>query len=262
MNIIAIDIGNTNINVAFYLDDEEKFIKSVPGDDEAGLVDLLTEAWEQVPVLKSSKEKKRDGVIAACSVKPVWTEKVELLVRERFGEKVYLIGRNIPLPMATALKQPKKIGTDRVVAASAAYDVVGGAVVVADLGTALTIDLVDPLGTFVGGCICPGLAMSATAMAEGTALLPKIDVTKPEYPFGQSTEDAINCGIYYACIGTLEEIIRRYAEFLGSWPQTILTGRAAELIKDDCPFIDTYAPNLVVRGIVTAYKKYIAEESQ
>ena len=94
-------------------------------------------------------------------------------------------------------------------------------------------------------------------MQESTAQLPKITVTKPEEPYGKNTRDAINAGLYYSAIATLQEVIRRFAEKIGRWPYTILTGAGAELIKDDCEFIDSYAPNLVIKGVALAYRKYI-----
>ena len=162
--------------------------------------------------------------------------------------------------MGMWVDEPDKVGTDRVVAAAAAYSVVEDAVVIADFGTALTIDLVDERGNFLGGVICPGFEISSRALNENTAQLPKTKVTRPKEPYGKNTIDAINCGLYYSAMATLQEVIRRYAEKIGKWPQTVLTGSAAEIIKDDCDFIDSYVPNLVVKGIVLAYKKYIEEK--
>ena len=75
--------------------------------------------------------------------------------------------------------------------------------------------------------------------------------------YGKNTTDAINCGLYYSVVGALQEIIRRYAEELGRWPQTIITGSGAKTIHTDCEFIDNYVPNLVVKGIVLAYQKHL-----
>jgi type III pantothenate kinase len=149
-----------------------------------------------------------------------------------------------------------------VVSAAAAYAVVKDAVVVADFGTAVTIDLVDEKGTFLGGVICPGFEISAEALKKNTAQLPKVKVTRPKTPYGKTTSQAISCGLYYSAVGVLEEVIRRYAEEIGRWPQTIITGAAAELIKDDCDFIDSYVPNLVVKGIALAYRKHIEEKME
>jgi len=261
MNIIAVDIGNTNIAIGLFLDGQEQFIKSISGNSPAELTSCLESAWQKVPVAESSKEKKRDGVIVVSSVKPIWTELITNIVRDNLSEKVYIIGKDIPLPMSLWVDEPSKVGTDRVVSAAAAFAVVEDAVVVADFGTAVTIDLVDEHGIFQGGVICPGFEISAKALKENTAQLPQVTVTKPLEPYGKNTNDAINCGLYYSIIGALEEVIRRYAEKIGRWPQTVITGSGAEIIKDDCGFIDNYVPHLVVKGIVLAYQKYIEEKA-
>jgi len=260
MNIIAVDIGNTNITIALYLKDEEEFIKSVSGRSHAKLTELFKSAWEKIPVAQSSKEGKRDGVIVVCSVKPAWTKLVQEIVKDNLDEKLHIIGQDIPLPLTLWVDEPDKVGTDRVVSAAAAYAVVKDAVAVADFGTAVTIDLVDEKGIFLGGVICPGLDISARALKEHTAQLPEVKVTRPKIPYGKNTAEAIKSGLYYSAVATVQEVIRRYAEDLGKWPHTVLTGSAAKIIKDDCEFIDSYVPNLVIKGIVLTYKKYIEEK--
>jgi type III pantothenate kinase len=262
MNIIAVDIGNTNITIGLYLKDEEQFIKSVSGRSRAKLTDFFKSAWDKIPVAESSKEKKRDGVIVVCSVKPAWTQLIREIVKDNLDEKVHIIGEDIPLPMTLWVDEPDKVGIDRVVSAAAAYAVVKDAVAVADFGTAVTIDLVDDNGVFLGGAICPGLDIGARALKEHTAQLPKVKVARPKAPYGKNTIDAIKCGLYYSAVATVQEVIRRYAESLGKWPHTILTGSAAEIIKDDCDFIDSCVPDLVIKGIVLAYKKYIEEKME
>lgn len=260
MNIIAVDIGNTNITIGLYVKDEEQFIKSIPGKSHKELTNCLKSAWQKIPIAKSSKEKKRNGVIIVSSVKPTWTKLIQQKVKDNLGEKVYVIGKDIPLPMTLWVDEPDKVGTDRVVSAAAAYAVVEDAVVVADFGTAVTIDLVDEKGIFLGGVICPGFEISAQALKENTAQLPKVKVTRPKTPFGKTTNQAISCGLYYSAVATIQEVIRRYAEKIGKWPYTVLTGAAGKTIKDDCEFIDSYVPNLVVKGIVLAYRKYTEEK--
>jgi type III pantothenate kinase len=263
MNIIAIDIGNTNISTGLFLDGKEDFIQSFSGGSEAQVRDCLVEAWEKVPILETSTEGKRNGAIVVSSVKPAWTEEVRRIVDEDLGEKIHVIGDDVPLPIKVWVDEPKKVGTDRIVSAAAAYAVVEDAVVVADFGTAVTIDLVDEHGVFQGGAICPGFDISARALSDNTAQLPKVGaVHRPSGPYGKNTADAINCGLYYSIIGAMEEIIRRYAEQIGRWPQTIITGSGAETIKDDCPFVDNYVPHLVIKGIVLAYMKFIEEKSE
>ena len=157
MNLIAVDIGNTNITIGLFLKDKEEFAKSVPGQSRTKLTQLLKSTWDKIPIAKGSKEKRRDGVIVVSSVKPAWTRQIRQIAKQTLGERILLIGKDIPFPMDLSVKEQDKIGSDRVLSASAAYAVVERAVVVADFGTAVTIDLVDDRGVFAGGVIFPVL---------------------------------------------------------------------------------------------------------
>jgi len=264
MNLIAIDIGNTKIKVAFFLDDEEKLLKSVTGDDKdmtSQLTDVLAECWDRTPLVASAKEPTKNCIVAACSVDPEMTEVVSELVAEELDAKMLLIGKDIPLPIETATDDALKVGTDRLVSAAAAYAVVEDAVIVADFGTAVTIDLVDENGVFLGGSISPGFDLSLAALNSGAAQLPKVSMQKPKLVYGANTEEAMRAGVYWSAVGLLETICRKYAEQIGHWPQVVLTGGAAAVIKDDCEFVDSWVSNLVVRGIMIAYKKHLFEKA-
>jgi type III pantothenate kinase len=303
MNIIAIDIGNTNITTGLFVDNTEETIEKVDGGDLEKLAARLKTFWQKIPFVKAhtycsgqknrkepiqqipgekdsairqhstigegvkagkDKDKKRDGVIVVASVKPDWTEKIREIVKKELNEKILEIGigKDVPLPMELDVDEPGKVGVDRVLCAFAAFSVVGDAVVVADFGTAVTIDLVDENGVFLGGTILPGFDMSADALQRHTAVLPKIDKVKtPEKPFGRNTTEAINNGLYYSAIGALETITRFYSEQIGRWPQTVVTGGNMEIIKSGCDFVDSFVTDLGVKGVVLAYKKYIGEKS-
>jgi type III pantothenate kinase len=264
MNLIAIDIGNTTIKVAFYLNDEEKLVKSVDGNAgnvESQLAEILVECWDQAPLIEIAKEPVKECVLVAGSVKPEWAGLVRDVIKEELGQNLLVIGQDVPLPMETAVDDALQVGTDRLCAAAAAYAVIEGAVVVADFGTAVTVDLVDEDGVFVGGTIAPGFDLSLAAMNTGTARLPKVQMQRPKEVYGVNTEEAMRAGVYWGAVGLLETLCRKYAEQIGSWPQVILTGGAAKIIKDDCDFVDSWVSDLALRGIIIAYKKYIFEQA-
>lgn len=259
MNIVAVDIGNSSIKLALFLDGEQTPTQTVDNGDRDKLASILGDYWNRIPVAVRSTEGKREGVIVFCSVKPVWTELVVDICQCELGEKALEIGINkdIPLPIKVCVEYPADVGVDRVVAAAAAHLVVDSAVIVADIGTAITVDLVDSEGDFMGGVIAPGFGLSALALGENTAQLPKVAITTPINPIGGNTEEAINNGIYYSAVGLLETISRHYAEQLGQWPQMIVTGAGAEIIKKDCSFVDNWVDELVLKGIVLSYKFYL-----
>jgi type III pantothenate kinase len=302
MNIIAIDIGNTNITAGLFIDNAEVMIEKTAGDNSEELAKILKSFWQKIPFVNphtycsgqknkkepiqqmpgekdsairqhstigegvkagKDKDKKRDGVIVVASVKPDWTEKIREIVKKELDEKILEIGvgKDVPLPMKLNVDEPGQVGVDRVLCAFAAYSVVEDAVIVADFGTAVTIDLVNAEGVFLGGTILPGFDISADALHRQTANLPKIDKVKaPEKPFGRNTIEAINNGLYYSAIGVLETIGRLYSEEIGKWPQTVVTGGNMEIIKSGCDFVDSFVDDLSVKGIVLAYKKFIGEK--
>ncbi len=264
MNIIAIDIGNTKIAVSLFIDDLERMTKNIVGADTTAIRQTLVDAWQQVPIVPGSNPQRHDCTIVCCSVKPQWTQLLRQMVNDELGEKLLEVGykKDIPLPMDVSVDDISKVGVDRIMNAAAAFAVVQDAVAVADFGTAVTIDLVDEQGVFLGGVILPGFELSADALKNGTAALPKIEqVHIPKEPFGRNTQDAINNGLYYAAVGVLEVVLRSYAEELGRWPQAIVTGGAMEILKDGCSFVDSFVSNLTVKGIVMAYQKYCKEKS-
>lgn len=267
MNILAVDIGNTAIKLALFIDDAEKTMRRfalAEADIDAQVKAFLTDCWRDVPLVKSAKSPVKDAVIVVSSVNPPWTERFGALCRDALNEPIKVIGKDVPLPIETSVDAPFEVGTDRLVAAAAAFSVVEDAVVVADFGTAVTIDLVDETGVFVGGTISPGMQMSLDALRDRTAKLPAATMQKPAGAYGANTIDAMRAGVYWAAVGLLETVCRKYAEQLGRWPHVILTGGAAALFKDDCEFVDSYVPDLSLRGIVIAYKKalYEAEDIQ
>src|SRR5665811_930228 len=121
MNIIAIDIGNTNLHMGLFIYDEQVSIESVPGKDTAKIKAALSAAWDQCPAATSSAEGKRDSVIVVSSVHPERTDTFRRLVRDTLDERIYLIGEDIELPIAAWVDAPNDIGTDRLIAAAAAY---------------------------------------------------------------------------------------------------------------------------------------------
>ncbi|MHC4759499.1 MAG: type III pantothenate kinase [Planctomycetota bacterium] len=105
MNLIAVDIGNSNIDIGLFLKDKEQFVKSVPVDDENKLKRCLKSIWEKIPTVKSSKEGKRDGVIVVSSVRSNSTRLVKKIVKEELGEKILIVGKNIPYPIELEIEE-------------------------------------------------------------------------------------------------------------------------------------------------------------
>lgn len=213
----------------------------------------LTELWADMPEPKQ---------IVAASVNAPALKALEAAAAESIRQDVLVVGRDLPLPISTKLAHPDKIGVDRLCCAAAAFDHLGGACVVADFGTAITIDCVNDDGLFLGGVILPGLRASAAVLHSATDQLPEVELTDPTWVYGGDTREAIVGGIVYGARGALRERVEAYATELGVWPTVILTGGDAHLI---CPnpgeegLVQAVVDDLVVRGAAIAYYKSLLQ---
>ena len=248
-NVLACDIGNSSLHLACVQGEQVTDCHVVRIGELACLRELLPRLWDVA-----------DGPckLVASSVQPTALKAFEAAASEFVGQGVLVVGRDLPLPIKTDLPDPASIGTDRLCAAVAAYDRLGAACVVADFGSAVTVDCVNDDGVFLGGAILPGLSMSADCLHECTALLPRVQLAAAAPVFGKNAEQAILLGLLAAARGALRELVEAYATEMGRWPLVILTGGDAELV---CPhpgqgeLVQAVVPDLTLRGAAIAYYK-------
>ncbi len=244
--VLACDVGNQAIHLACVRGEEVSPMRTVPVEELSGLGPVLGAMWREIPAPRK---------LAACSVNPAALEALEAAA-EAIGEPVLVIGRDLPSPIDTNLSDPAATGTDRLCAAAAAFDRLGVACVVADFGTAITIDYVSDEGVFQGGAILPGLGMSARSLRQGTAQLPLVDLANPPTACGKDTRQAVLSGLVFGARGALRELVEAYATELGHWPVVILTGGDAALVSGDVnasELVQAIVPDLVLRGVAAAY---------
>lgn len=246
-NVLACDVGNFAVHFAHVCGDDVTELHVVPIGQLSGLGQALADLWEQIPQPRK---------VVACSVNPAGLKALEAAAAENLGQDVLVVGRDLPLPMPTDLPNPQSIGVDRLCAAVAAYDRLGTACVVADFGTAITVDCVSVEGLFLGGAILPGLSMAAGALHDRTAQLPTVAFRDADWVFGKDTAQAIIGGVLASASGALRELVEAYATELGQWPTVIVTGGDAELIlarPGNGEIIQAVVPDLTVRGAALAY---------
>jgi type III pantothenate kinase len=155
--------------------------------------------------------------------------------------------------MAVHVDQPSQVGADRLVNAFAGSRLYGKPVIVVDLGTATTFDVVDQHGAFVGGAIAPGIDLGAEALASRTALLPRVDLRLPAHAIGTNTVTAMQSGIVIGYIGLVRELVATITAELagnrGTPPKVILTGGLSQADWADEIHADAIDPELTVRGL-------------
>lgn len=252
--ILTLDVGNTNMTGGVFKDDEIiatfRMTTKIPRtSDEYGMV--LFNLLQQNDIKPKDI---KDAII--CSVVPDVMHSLASAMIKYLNIKPIIVGPDIETGLRISLPNPRQVGADRIVDAVAAYELYGGPVLVMDYGTATTYDLVDETGTFVGGITAPGIAISAKALWEDAAKLPKIEIAKPENVIGNDTISSMQSGLVYGQIGQAEYLIKKVKEESNLENiKVVATGGLGRIISEGTDAIDIYDANLTLKGIYLVYKK-------
>lgn len=251
--ILAIDIGNTNIVLGVFegtdLTATFRMSTVVRSSDEYGVLmcDMLR--------LKGIAYDRFDAVVVSCVVPNILYSMGSAVVKY-FGIRPFVVGPGTKTGIRLVSENPKEIGPDRIVDAAAAYTLYGGPVLVIDYGTATTYDLISADGSFVAGVTAPGIRLSAKALWEGTAMLPNIEIEKPQSILAKNTVTSMQAGLVYGQIGQSEYIIKNMiAESGYEKVLTVATGGLGKMIAENTEYINVYNPNLTLEGLRIIWSK-------
>jgi type III pantothenate kinase len=189
-----------------------------------------------------------DGV-ALASVVPPLTSVLVALARQYLGHEPLVVEPGVRTGMPILYEPPGDVGADRIVNGVAAFAAYGGPVVVVDFGTATTFDVVTKKGEYLGGVICPGIGISADALFQRAARLPRVDVRNPGRVVGRSTVGSIQAGLYFGYAAMVEGILTRIRAELGEPIRIVATGGLAETLAAEIPSIEAVDPVLTLTGL-------------
>jgi len=250
--LLAVDIGNTNITLGVFKDKELRATWHIHtglhlmADEYASLIlNLLHhQGLQAVDVTK----------IALCSVVPSLTAIFEELSQRYFHISTLVVGAGIKTGVRIRMDNPREVGADRIVDAAAAHHLYGGPVIIADLGTATTFDTVSREGDYVGGAIAPGIVTAAESLFTRAAMLPQVELIRPERAIGTNTITAMQSGLVFGYVGLVEGIITRIQQELGEKATVVATGGYAELIAKETSVIDEVNLDLTLIGLRLIYQ--------
>ena len=188
------------------------------------------------------------GIVISSVVPPL--DSVLRQVCERyFNIKPLFIEPGVKTGMQVLYDNPAEVGADRIVNAVAAFEKYGGPCVIVDFGTATTFDCVSKKGEYMGGVICPGIGISADALFQRTARLPRVEIRKPARVIGSNTVGSLQSGLYYGYLGLVDGILERLLDEIGSETHVIATGGLASLIGTASHFIKDVDEFLTLDGL-------------
>lgn len=255
--LIAIDCGNTSTVVGLYdgvpPDGTFRHVYRFDTDDSLGAADHRTRLDEEIEAAGLSGATLEGAAIA--SVVPDALGALSEFAEAATGVGAVVVGAlgNV-IGCEVLVDQPAKVGADRLVNTLAAHSLYRGPSIVVDLGTATTFDVVTTEGNYAGGVIAPGVNLALSALHDAAALLPQIEVARPDRVIGTETVGAMQSGIYWGYVSLIEGLINRiraeYGESSEAPFTVIATGGLAPLLAEGTEAIDAAEPNLSLIGLV------------
>jgi type III pantothenate kinase len=246
-SLLLIDIGNTNTHLG--LANDKRVVQQA---------DIPTAAWfaaEAERPLRRFVGRAHLSGAAICSVVPRCTPLVRQSTRSFWNLRCLELTPKTLLGIGIDYPKPNSIGPDRLANAVAARHRFGAPVVVVDFGTAVTFDVVDRFGRYIGGIIAPGLAVMTEYLREKTALLPRIKIRDTASVVGKSTKEAMLVGAVHGYRGLVRELIKELkTELRLRRLPVVATGGYAKLIAAKLPQITAVDPLLTLEGLRIIWK--------
>ena len=253
--LLAIDVGNTNIVIGVFRDTD--LIHSWR------LTTIRERTSDELGILVASlcdrhgvRRQEITGIVVASVVPPL-TATMMKMVTDYFGQTALLFEPAVNGKMPILIDKPSEVGADRVVNSIAAFDTYGKGLplIVVDFGTATTFDAVSAKGEYLGGIICPGPTLSAEALFQRAARLPRIDVTKPARVIGTNTVAAMQSGLFWGYVDMVEGLVRRMKAELGGAAVVVATGGLASVVAPESSEIEHVDEELTLRGLRLVWER-------
>lgn len=253
MNLLAVDIGNTNITMGIYGDRSLLAIYRITTaskrtSDEYGIIINQFLQQENLKPIDIN-----DTIIS--SVVPKIMHSFVNAIKHYLNKEPLIVGPGIKTGISIRIDNPKELGADRLVCASGAHSLYQRDTLVVDFGTATTFDYVTAKGEYRGGSIAPGLEIMAQALTASTAKLPEVEIIATASIIGTNTIDAIQSGLFYGYLGLVKEIITASKAQVSSDLYVVATGGLGKFVYENCNLIDEYNGSLIFTGLLNIYLK-------
>lgn len=251
--LLAIDIGNTNLVIGGIRDDHLLFKARIATDRLRTSDQYGVEIKNMIEAFGHSISEIDDCIISSV-VPPVFNS-VKTGVIKVIGKQPMVVGPGLKTGLNIHMDVPSQVGSDRIVIAVAALAEYSAPLILMDLGTATTIEVVEPDNVYMGGIIFPGVRVSLDALTSRTAQLPGISLDQPKNVIGKNTVDCMRSGMMYGTAAMLDGLIDRIEEELGHSSTLIATGGLAQFITPLCKHQIILEKNLLLKGLNLIYKK-------
>ena len=253
--LLAIDIGNTNLVIGCIQDDQILFQARIATDRTRTSDQYGVEIKNMLEAFGVQISQITDCIISSV-VPPVFNS-VKTGVIKVIKKQPMVVGPGLKTGLNIHVDVPSQVGSDRIVIAVAALAEYQAPLILMDLGTATTIEVIEPENLYMGGVIFPGVKISLDALTSRAAQLPGISLDKPKTVIGKNTVDCMRSGMMYGTAAMIDGLVDRIEAELGHSCTLIATGGMAQFIAPLCKRKIVLEKDLLLKGLNLIYKKNI-----
>src|SRR6202047_3160653 len=254
--LLVLDVGNTNTVLGVFTrsasDSRAKYEKLVANwrvtTRAAQTIDEYGVLFRNLFSMEGLEPKDIGGIVISSVVPPL-DSTLRRVCEHYFERKPLFIEPGVKTGMPVLYDNPAEVGADRIVNSVAAFEKYGGPCIIVDFGTATTFDCVSGKGEYLGGVISPGLGISADALFERTARLPRVEIRKPQRVIGSNTVGSLQSGLYYGYLGLVDGILELLLAELGQETRVIATGGLGPMIGTGSKYIKNVDDFLTLEGL-------------
>ena len=259
--LLVVDVGNTNTVLGLF--EPKPLGQGKPrkliahwrvSTNKSQTVDEYGVLFRNLFAMNGIEVSAVQGIVISSVVPPLDSTLREVCERY-FQLKPLFIEPGVKTGMPVHYDNPAEVGADRIVNGVAAFEKFGGPCIVVDFGTATTFDVVSAKGEYLGGVITPGIGISADALFERTARLPRVDIRKPPSMIATNTVNSLQAGLYYGYLGLIDGILERLIAELGDDVKVVATGGLATLMGGGSKYIREVDDLLTLEGLRIIYER-------
>lgn len=251
--IVAVDIGNSSIVIGGIQDDGILFEARLRTDSTKTSDEYCIDLKMILDIHHVQLSRIEGSIIA--SVVPQVLNSIKTALWKLTGKVSLVVGPGVKTGLNIKVENPSQTGADLVVGCVAAMRSFKPPLIVVEMDTATTMSVVNESGSFIGGCICPGVKISLDALTRRTALLPGLQLDQPKRAIGRSTVECMRSGIMYGTACMIDGMIQRLEEELGAKTTVIATGGIAQFVIPLCHVHIHYEKNLILKGLAHIYRE-------